>query len=113
MSASTETWKLQGRQAGGWEAFLPHREAGTGSAFLRERWESVLSSFGASRSMIHQKVLWERSGVSGFLNYQLAIPGLGICQPSLSSPGASSFPLCCCSDHTGGDLLKAVSVVLF
>lgn len=42
MSASTETWKLQGRQAGVWEAFLPHREAGMGSAFLRERWESVI-----------------------------------------------------------------------
>lgn len=92
MSASAETWKLRGRQAGGQEAFLPHREAGAGSAFLRRCWESVLSSFGASGSMIHQKVLRERSGVSGFLNYQLAIPGWGICQPSLSSPGASSSP---------------------
>lgn len=91
MSASIETWKLQDRQAGGREAFLPHQEAGTGSAFLRQCWESVLS-FGASGSMIHQKVLRERSGVSGFLNYQLAIPGLGICQPSLSSPRASSSP---------------------
>lgn len=92
MSASIKTWKLRGGQAGGREAFLPHREAGAGSAFLRQCWESALSSFGGSRSMIHQKVLQERSGVSGFLNYQLAIPGLGICQRSLSLPGASSSP---------------------
>lgn len=44
-------------------------------------------------SMIHQKVLRERSGVSGFLIYQLAIPGLRICQPSLSWPGALPPPL--------------------
>lgn len=73
---------------------------------------NLLSAFGGSRSMIHQKVLWECTGVSGFLNDQLAIPGPGICQSSLSSPRISSSPLCCCSGRAGGLVLKAVFVVL-
>lgn len=87
MSASPELWKLRG-----WRllAFPACGEPDPGSAFLWQCWESVLSSFGASGSVIHQKVLRERSGVSGFLNYQLAIPGLGMCQLSPSSPGAPS-----------------------
>lgn len=82
MPASSQMWKLQGWQ----QAWAPHS--------LQQCWESMLSSFGESGSMIHQKVLWERSKVSGFFNYQLAVPGLQICQPSLSCPELTpSLPL--------------------
>lgn len=113
MPVGMAAWNLLAWRGAGWEAGSGGWEAGTVSAFLRRCWESVLSSFGGSRSMIHQKVLWECTGVSGFLNYQLAIPGPGICQTSLSSPGVSSSPRYCCSDRAGGVLLKAVFVVLF
>lgn len=90
MSASSRAVEAAG-QAGWWPAaFLACGEPDPGSTFLWQRWKSVLSSFRASGSVIHQKVLRGRSGVSGFLNYQLAIPGLGMCQLSPSSPGAPS-----------------------
>lgn len=59
-----------------WELSCP-APCSADSAYLRCSWESVLLFFGESGSMIHQKVLWEGVGVSGFLNYQLSIPGPG------------------------------------
>lgn len=100
MPASFQMWKLQGW----WQAWAPHS--------LQQCWESMLLSFGESRSMIHQKVFRECSRVSGFFHYQLAIPRFA---NMTVSPVQSLLllSLCCCSDCTGGGLLKAVFVVCF
>lgn len=80
VSASTKAEKLWGRQGdavgqAGW------RPGGSPAPLGGRRGLHIpVAMLGICvivlQSVIHQKVLWERSRVSGFLIYQLAIPGL-------------------------------------